>query len=687
MARHAGFAAAVTVTEAYLNQTLWVECQKLDPIERQQLFRVPSEVPLAGGKAARLSGLALFEQRPTVSLTPNPANTMTVQTSAIAYINAAFDDGPDRTWKVRISAVVQVGADVEVAQDGLYLRWLPAGSSVGSLGVTALDGAPVPQFLVDALNSAEMRGAMNAALQAVGPVRVSGRLFPRVLRHVQEANFKATNFSVFEWFTIDIPVTAVNVRVLDGCLAVGIDVQNFPPGDSSQLVDLNTHLGDSVQYFGNDAAHPILVAGSFKQASGDIAVLVNSDFVRGVVDNVSGQISGTPVVPHVRLTRLTMQPVFFNKPLRGREIALKVDVTVNVDAVGDIVASLYLQFFSKNNVWSVYVGNAEIDAPWWVDAAVAVAGTVLALVLPAMLAPLIAIGVIAAISDIIPAVIGNVTAKAQDALGGGEGLAAGWKPITITGPHGDEVTSDRGMRSMHLSTEGLGMTWIDVIPSVRFGKQDATADIATLTSAVAAGDPAPYTFSLALRPDLAALAGDCTARIVVTRADNGAEVGRYEGSLLSNALAVDHLTSDLYFVDTFGVRASIFLNKVGLEGLLFDINTMVTATDTYNRHHPFVTWLQHTAYFPSPDDAQKFWARKAHPSIHRTAASARCLALRQRAKWIAEIPNYDSALIYRDALEIDFSQIAANRKGLCDYCFFGGPTRTEPFPQEDWFKT
>jgi hypothetical protein len=190
---------------------------------------------------------------------------------------------------------------------------------------------------------------------------------------------------------------------------------------------------------------------------------------------------------------------------------------------------------------------------------------------------------------------------------------------------------------------------------------------------------------LALRPDLAALATDCSVQLIVSRGDTGEEVGRSEGPFATNnTLFLNHLTESLYFVDSFRVQARIFLNRVALEGLLFAADTIVTVTDTYDRRRPFVTWEQHWAHFRNPVDPTSFWHRLNHPHIHRTAASARCLVLRQRAVRLANNP-FGLGVDYRDALDFDFSQVPFQRKMLCDYCFFGGPTLSEPFPREDWF--
>jgi hypothetical protein len=144
------------------------------------------------------------------------------------------------------------------------------------------------------------------------------------------------------------------------------------------------------------------------------------------------------------------------------------------------------------------------------------------------------------------------------------------------------------------------------------------------------------------------------------------------------------MNADLYHVDDYFVRARIFLNRVSMTGLLFAANAQIKVTDPLNRHKPFVFWEPHVAYFRSPEHPSQFWARLNHPSVHRTAASARCLVLRQRITRLAR-NQFGLGVSYSDNLGFDFSEVPVRRKDLCDYCFFGGPTRTEPFPREDWF--
>ena len=43
------------------------------------------------------------------------------------------------------------------------------------------------------------------------------------------------------------------------------------------------------------------------------------------------------------------------------------------------------------------------------------------------------------------------------------------------------------------------------------------------------------------------------------------------------------------------------------------------------------------------------------------------------------------AVTYSDELPFEWWELPAHRAELCDYCFFWGPTRSVPLPQEDWF--
>jgi hypothetical protein len=698
MARHAGFAIAATIAEAYLNQTLWAAIADQEPISLSRLFQIPTSVPLAGGGSGRLSGVGLFESRPTLHFRANPANTIGVTVTAIIFVafnsNVFAPIDQDQTWKLRISADTDVLADADLAPNGIFLRWQPGGSTINNVTMTVLEGPGIPQDVVNAINSPSTHAAMTSALRMFGPIRITDRIFPRTLEHVQSGDFEETGFSVFEWFRIRETISRVAIRVLDGVLSVGVDLAGLSAGDPNALLDLRKHVGDGAIYHAPSfvGSRPVLRPSSDKQDSGDIDVLVNADVLGAIVAKVSAQIANTPIHPQASLIAISLRPQFFEKPLRGREIGLCFEFTVHNQIAGNVSGRIFLQPYlltgssdtssSFQEKWMLYVGETQIDVPWWVDVAVAIVGTALAAAFP-IAAPLFAVAAVAAIDGIIPGAVGNVGTAASAALDKGTVLALGYHDGTL--PTRLQQPTDTGTTRIKVNSDGIDVHMVTVAPSLRFGEGDGTLNTARLAAELEGGRPDPYAFSLTLRNDLAVLAGDCTVQLIVSRVDTGAEVARSEGPYLaSRTLTLDHLTPDLYLVDAYNVQARIFLNRVNLTGLLFASSATLKVEDALDRRHPFVTWEDHVAHFKSPLDPTKFWHRTARHTLHRTAVSARCLGLRQRI----DRPKGPGgiAVDYVDELAFPFSEMQAHRSEVCDFCFFGRPNGTTVFPQDDWFK-
>ncbi len=594
MGRHAGFAVAASVGEAFINQTIWAAFEDLGPIQDSLLFALPSSVPVVGGSTVQLSGVALFEQRPTIALRENPANTAMTMASAVIYVAANIDSpaGPsfDQTWKLRVSGTASVSIDVEVAADGVFLRWVPASSSISALAVSVLEGPGVPSWLVQALNSPQVLAAMNRGLGAIGPIRVSGKLLDRTITHVQPVKIPSVQLSLFEWFTISETVSRVDLRVKDSCVAIGIDLQGRTNGDANQLLDLRRNVGDSVVYdwpiFDNTGTdRPVLVGVAPTPRDDDIAVLANADVLSAIGASVSGQIAGTPVAPGVKLVSIGLRIERFNKPLRGPELGLRFDFTVHHDVAGDLSGHVYLQIYQKEDrrgtanpvppVWLMYVGLVEFDVPWWVDVAVVVAGLGAAACFPAI-APLVPVATVAAIDGIIPGVIGSVEAPAALVLGDGVVLAPGVSQGTL--PTNEHESTWQDVNRIALASDGVGAQMAIVADSLRFGTGKQAEPTATLHTGFV--DPYPFNFRayLELRTDLMPLANDCTVQIIVSRTDTGAEVARTEGDYRHRFVAFSHLTEDLYLVDKYHLRSRIWLNRESMTGLLFasDVDVPVT---------------------------------------------------------------------------------------------------------------
>lgn len=98
----------------------------------------------------------------------------------------------------------------------------------------------------------------------------------------------------------------------------------------------------------------------------------------------------------------------------------------------------------------------------------------------------------------------------------------------------------------------------------------------------------------------------------------------------------------------------------------------ISISDRLDRSHPYVHWHHH---IPTPevvDGKQIGWRQNSRQSmIHRTDVPGRC---RFASLYSSEVEELD----YLDALPFPLDELSANRDDVCDYCFYGGPTKSAP---------
>ena len=182
------------------------------------------------------------------------------------------------------------------------------------------------------------------------------------------------------------------------------------------------------------------------------------------------------------------------------------------------------------------------------------------------------------------------------------------------------------------------------------------------------------------------------------------------GSLAATALSLDHGSAALQHENGFTVLLT--LTQVSVSGIetLFTMTLSISITDHFDRTHPFVQWGPLvTYYYPgipywnaTPAAAHTKGVRRVKETavsrIHRTdiwTGGKRCLVaetsgqgfhLQNKLRNSGYIPEPDLARPlsygwhYVDTLPLTVAEIEANRNAargvLCDYCFFGGPTKT-----------
>lgn len=103
--------------------------------------------------------------------------------------------------------------------------------------------------------------------------------------------------------------------------------------------------------------------------------------------------------------------------------------------------------------------------------------------------------------------------------------------------------------------------------------------------------------------------------------------------------------------------------------------------DRVDRSRPYVRWA-HVVKTPTvevePDGSRTLLGQHEHhrvSAIHRTAFPGRCRSVSEFSPRVA-LNDARNRIEYLDDLPFPRAALDANRDEVCDYCFYGGPTRT-----------
>jgi hypothetical protein len=165
----------------------------------------------------------------------------------------------------------------------------------------------------------------------------------------------------------------------------------------------------------------------------------------------------------------------------------------------------------------------------------------------------------------------------------------------------------------------------------------------------------------------------------------------------SNGILVPHHTKDLYNVTEFAVSCRVMMTLGSAAGEIWSGKQTIIIADALDRSRPFVEWGGKYVHFSNVGTGGKYWTRYSRSRIHRTAVAARCRMLRARVfgrQLALEHPEENWAALdgpgpefhYLDTLPWPWADLKFHRKILCEYCFFGGPDKTSPYPRDDWFE-
>jgi hypothetical protein len=519
------------------------------------------------------------------------------------------------------------------------------------------------------------------------------------------------------WFTVSLTANRIVAKPLERAITVAVDFAGFTSGDPDRLVDLTRTRGLGSIYLlkvGPTANNPDHVLSRIPEQTGSsIAVAINIDLISGVVrKQISRQIGadiglgapytsyGTYIGNNLYLHSVSAGYSSFEKPLRGIEDGLKIGFKVGVDlgfpiGVIDVTGRIYVQpylrypqgptEYTANNpeVWCLSVGAVEIDTPWWLDLAITVFGIYVGVAIP-FLAPFIGVLGTVLLGGLIPGLLQNAESLLQT-----EGQHELGNPVFHLPTAFSEALPGLNKRTWGAALAGISITMESIDVAINAGGRDDEEPRGIIVpQSCDARDISPIRLRLKLREDLERLGGD---KVIlsweVRRADTKQVIASGSKSYNDpggNGIRFKRHTSELYAVDSFIVRCTASLTLGSQVGEIWSGKQMIAITDVLDRHYKYLQWGPHQVFFKNNGTDGEWWTHIRRSRIHRTAVCARCNALRG-VSGLQGSPDWTFDSTYSDTLPFPWEALNQNRKVLCEYCFFGGPDKHVPFPQEDWF--
>jgi hypothetical protein len=353
----------------------------------------------------------------------------------------------------------------------------------------------------------------------------------------------------------------------------------------------------------------------------------------------------------------------------------------------------------------VQVAKVDIDLPEWVKIDLFVLTVFFGVAIPVM-APMFVLAWLVLLDAALPSLEENIEAQAQQSLQ----PARFTFPEPRVGPLPGLETTQAWFFWQYIHHVSFGPETIDMALSVHsaFNPYEEPLGAILPDQWRVVGSPGPLILRLKLRDDLEKLGGpNLIVKWIVFDADTDkivAAANKAYNDPQGNGILLDIHTPELYLIDNYDVRCAATLTLGSQVGDIWTGKKIIPVLDGIDRRHKYVKWASEV-FFQNEGTGGNWWTQKRKSRIHRTAVSSRCLASRELgaerlsdliqssdkfpADWVEanrrRLEVLDVGLTYFDTLAFEWSELNRHRVPLCEYCFFGGPDKTVPFPEEDWF--
>jgi hypothetical protein len=674
--RYAGFASVISVSSSFVNQLLAAAAASVP----MPSFSLPDLVTVGSDEIGLSGSLALLA--PTVTFAANPANQIDIACAATGTVRLTDNGGSLVQVELSVSTSLNVGLDVNVTPTSLAIVLDLSKATVSDIDVAVSVGPPLAPVYETAIKSPKVLDALSKALRSI-PTSALTFTIP---------NAKGTIEVSYSGVSATVNVSRIVVVPLDGVLNVAADVSPYTSGDETQLVNLITTASPSPFYQNTDEFGNVTYGGDiFEGHAGfglTVAIAINANFFCSVVNGIlAGKLAGVTtdgvlieslslafasVESEISITSLpTNWYDCAQLSLSGKYGSTDFNVVAGATPISiSIPSGSWLEFVLVQFDLSVP------SVPWW----------------EAVFFPVAALLGAAAVS-----LVDTIANGFVDNLLASNGTTYG---LSL---NGTQTYSGAPGWTLNYTVVGV-VFWaaaseIDVYgaASVTGPSTAPTPPLFKLTSiddALTAESPIPVTL-LVSDPSLFDSVLGLRVTWKAVRLDTGVEVLNQDSAFTAATatIGIDRWTGDLKFNDTWSVTCEVYRPADALlpRYTYFSGSLNTGVTDVVDRHHPYVRWTHRVGFHDpagvGPLREHHIWTRTRHSRIHRTDVLIRCERLQMRlVEWdrtsLMGLPPLGDGggVEYLDTLSGfgNFDNVAEWRHGvLCDYCFFGGPTKTE----------
>ena len=630
MDRHAGFAAALNLSQDTL----------------QDFLRIVYHAGTFPAKLTTTVDQAFLDQfldAPTIEFRASDPAHLTMRLSGWGPVIVTLDGKPPEFRQAFMQLDFTAAPDISVSLSQLFFRLDAQSATIVTLTFTPFSGGPFSPEVAAYLASPGFIGEFQKQLRLV--ITAFGDVVPPLTL--------AFLGGIGEQVVLATP------RVLDGVIAVGLDLRTDEVntfGDPNLLIDFRE--GNHIAMWSNPDRQVAAVSYSavrtkLKEAvTKQGATLDSYDFsIKEGFFQISG--SGSKTGGSVNFSMKAVPKLV--RP--GEHVEYEEEDGEHIEYTTPDREEL---FFDMQDV------HVDVDRDWWA-AALEIIGGIITLGLGAFVAE---------------AIIGMITGNVEHAIEANSNTsqAARNQEFTIDGAPDTPILMRLERYESHAEGVFVGVL---IKPQFRAAKLDGPTVIPVRQAQATVA-------RWRLTPPYLLLAKDPQHSVTWTfrRTDTNEILFTATGRLPDfRAFSRASVNTDFLASPQFRVDCSVFRTFGTTRVPLFDDHLFLKIADPLDRSHPFVKW-QHDAQVPAvriePNGARTilgYSVRRRHSKIHRTALPGRCqfadrfsLDILIRQATDAPIP----ALEYLDDLPFPVADLPVHRREVCDYCFFGGPTKDVP---------